>query len=163
MLRKIVLCLINKYIIKTYSLIWVGYFYWLNMEKQDLCKFIGIPYEFLGTTFNGADCIGLCQLFFNQHGFDIEFRDGREITKDWYETEPLRLLIWLNKNFTKINSMENLQYGDIVLFEINGESHTGIFIGNMKVLTILETFKKSMIIHLRKQNIFYQCGFRMKE
>lgn len=133
------------------------------MEKQDLCKYVGIPFKFLGTTFDGVDCIGLCQLFLNQHNYDIEFRDGREITKDWYETEPLRLLIWLNRNFTKIKDMNNLQYGDIVLFEINGESHTGIYIDNMKVLTILETFKKSMIIHLKKQNVFYKCGFRMKE
>lgn len=56
-----------------------------------------------------------------------------------------------------------MQYGDIVLFEINGESHTGIYIDNGKVLTILETFHSSMIIHLKKRNIFYQCGFRVRE
>lgn len=133
------------------------------MKKQDLCKFVGIPFEFLGTTFNGVDCIGLCQLFLNQHGYDIEFRDGREINKDWYETEPLRLVIWLNRNFIKVKEINNLKYGDILLFEINGESHTGIYIDNMKILTILETFKKSMIIHLKKQNVFYKCGFRIKE
>ena len=56
-----------------------------------------------------------------------------------------------------------MQYGDIILFEINGESHTGIYLGNAKVLTILEVFKKSMIIHLKKQNVFYQCAFRVRK
>lgn len=132
------------------------------MEKQDLSKFVGLPYKFLGTDFTGVDCIGLCQLFFNEHGYPIEIRDGRPITKDWYLTEPYRLARWLVKNFDKINNMEELRYGDIVLFEINGESHTGIFVDNGKVLTILEVFHKSMIMHLKKRNIFYQCGFRMK-
>lgn len=132
------------------------------MERQDLTKYIGLPYKFLGTDFTGVDCIGLCQLFLCEHGIDIEIRDGRPITKDWYLTEPFRLARWLIKNFNKVENMYELQYGDIVLFEINGESHTGIYIGEYKVLTILEAFKKSMIIHLKANNMFYQCGFRLR-
>lgn len=133
------------------------------MERQNIEKYVGLPFKFLGTDFAGVDCIGLCQLFLCEHGYDIEIRDGRPITKDWFLTEPYRLARWLIKNFDKIDNMEDLQYGDIVLFEINGESHTGIYLNNGKVLTILEIFKKSMIIHLKKRNIFYQCGFRMRE
>lgn len=133
------------------------------MYSEKLNKFIGIPYKFLGTGFDGVDCIGLCHLFMNEYqGINITWRDGRPITKDWFVTEPFRLARWLCKNFTKIPDLNDLQFGDIVLFEINGESHTGIFVGNMKVLTILEVFKTSMIIHLKRSNAFYQCGFRYK-
>lgn len=132
------------------------------MDKQNIEKFIGIPYKFLGTDYTGVDCIGLCQLFLNEHGYAIKFRDGREITKDWYLTEPYRLARWLIKNFDKIDNMEDMVYGDIILFEINGESHTGVYLDNGKVLTILEVFKKSMIIHLKRRNVFYQCAFRMR-
>lgn len=132
------------------------------MKQQDLTKFIGIPYKFLGIDYDGVDCIGLCQLFLNEHNYNIEFRDGRPITKDWYLSEPFRLIRWLYTNFDKVDNMNSLQYGDITLFEINGESHTGIYIGYGKVLTILEIYKKSMIIHLNTGNIFYQCGFRMR-
>lgn len=132
------------------------------IQKQRLERFIGIPYKFLGTDFTGVDCIGLCQLFLYEHGFNIKFRDGRPIDKQWYLTEPYRLARWLLTNFDKVKSIDELQYGDITLFEINGESHTGIYLGNAKVLTILEFFKKSMIIHLKRQNILYQSGFRMK-
>ena len=130
----------------------------LRMKQQDLHKFIGIPYKFLGTDFDGCDCIGLCQLFMRSHGIDITWRDGRPIRKDWYLTEPFRLARWLCTYFNKVPSIDALQYGDIVLFEINGESHTGIYVGNAKVLTILEVFKTSMIMHLKKQNVFYQYG-----
>ena len=115
------------------------------MKKQDLTRFVGLPYKFLGTDFTGVDCIGLCQLFFNEHGYPIEIRDGRPIKKDWYLTEPYRLARWLVKHFNKIEKMEDMQYGDIVLFEINGESHTSIYIDNGKVLTILEVFKSKGI------------------
>ena len=133
------------------------------MIKQDLTKFVGIPYEFLGTDFTGVDCIGLCQLFYFQHGIPLIFRDGRLITKDWYLTEPYRMVRWFLAYFQKIEDIVDLQYGDVVIFEINGESHTGIYIDDFKVLTVLELFKKSMIIRLRKQNILYRCGFRLKE
>ena len=132
------------------------------MEKQNIERFIGLPYKFLGTDFTGVDCIGLCQLFFFEHNLPIVIRDGRPITKDWYLTEPYRLARWLFKNFDKVESIDDLRYGDIVLFEINGESHTGIYIDDYKVLTILEIFKKSMIMHLKRQNMFYQCGFRLR-
>lgn len=132
------------------------------MDKQNLEKFIGIPYKFLGTDFTGVDCIGLCQLFYFEHNLPIIFRDGREIKKDWYLTEPYRLARWLITNFDKIDNQNDLEYGDVVLFEINGEGHTGIYIGDAKVLTILEFFKKSMIIHLKKGNVLYRNGFRKR-
>lgn len=132
------------------------------MEQQNIERFIGLPYKFLGTDFNGVDCIGLCQLFLNEHHIPMIIRDGRPITKDWYLKEPYRLARWLFKNFDKIDNIDDLRYGDIVLFEINGESHTGIYIDDYKVLTILEVFKSSMIMHLKRQNMFYQCGFRLR-
>ena len=130
------------------------------MEKQDLVKFVGIPFKFLGTDYDGVDCIGLCQLFYKEHGVNIEFRDGRPIDKQWYLKEPFRLARWLLKNFVKIEDFNQFQYGDVVLFEINGESHTGIYIGRNKVLTILEFYNRSMITRINQNNMYLRCGFR---
>ena len=132
------------------------------MQKQDLTKFVGIPFKFLGVDYDGLDCIGLCQLFYKEHGYDIEFRDGKPITKDWYETAPTRMWKWFCKKCDKIENIYDLQYGDIVVFEIGGENHTSIYIGDFKVLTILEIYKKSMIVHLNKCEVLYRCGFRFK-
>ncbi len=132
------------------------------MREQNLDKFVGIPYKFLGTDYDGADCIGLCQLFFYEHGIMLEWRDGRPIEKDWYVKEPYRMARWFIKYFDKLK-YEELQYGDVVLFEINGEGHTGICVGNYKVLTVLEQFRKSMIMRLNHNNVFFRCGYRLKK
>lgn len=75
------------------------------MEKQNIERFIGLPYKFLGTDFTGVDCIGLCQLFFFEHNIPLVIRDGRPITKDWYLTEPFRLIRWLYANFDKVDDI----------------------------------------------------------
>ena len=51
-----------------------------------------------------------------------------------------------------------MQYGDIVLYEINGEGHTGVYVGEHKVLTVLQQFQKSMIVRLRQNNLFFKSG-----
>ena len=45
------------------------------MEQQNIERFIGLPYKFLGTDFNGVDCIGLCQLFLNEHHIPMIIRE----------------------------------------------------------------------------------------
>ncbi len=134
-----------------------------NMEKQKLNRFVGIPYKYLGTDFTGVDCIGLCQLFFCEHGIPMVWRDGRPIEKDWYVKEPFRIVRWLEKRFNRIKNVDLLQYGDVVLYEINGEGHTGIYVGNHQVLTVLEQYKKSMIAKLHNGNFFFRSGYRLKE
>lgn len=132
------------------------------MEKQDLKKFVGLPYKFLGVDYNGVDCIGLCQLFYQEHCIDLEWRDGRPIAKDWYVYEPYRLARFMHKHFTRVKNVDDMQYGDIVLYEINGEGHTGVYVGEHKVLTILHQFQRSMIVRLRQNNLFFKSGYRKK-
>lgn len=132
------------------------------MEKQDLSKFVGLPYKFLGTDYDGVDCIGLCQLFYKEHGINFEWRDGRPIQKDWFLTEPYRLARFMNKYFNRVKDVDSMEYGDIVLYEINGEGHTGVYVGEHKVLTILQSCEKSMIVRIRQNNIFFRCGYRKK-
>lgn len=45
------------------------------MQQQYLDRFVGIPYKFLGIDYDGVDCIGLCQLFYFEHGICLEWRD----------------------------------------------------------------------------------------
>ena len=59
-------------------------------------------------------------------------------------------------------NVDDMQYGDIVLYEINGEGHTGVYVGEHKVLTILQQFQRSMIVRLRQNNLFFKSGYRKK-
>lgn len=50
---------------------------------EDINKYVGIPHYFNQDSFDGCDCIGLCRLFYKEHGWKQDFKDGKPITKDW--------------------------------------------------------------------------------
>lgn len=98
-------------------------------------KFVGIPYVFNGRTMEGFDCIGLLKLFYESQGWTETFDDGRSISKDWFEDEPMRFARYLIANFDRIEDINELSEGSVILFEINGESHTAIYAGFGKFLS----------------------------
>ena len=102
----------------------------MNIEK-----FIGIRHKFNGRSFDGADCIGLCHLFYTEHNYSQVWNDGKPITENWHN-EKLRLLRFLRKNFTPTDNINDLQYGDIVLFDIDGDVHLGIYLRYGKILAM---------------------------
>lgn len=102
---------------------------------EDINKFIGIPHYFGQDTFQGCDCLGLCRLFYKEHNWKQTFDDGKPITKDWQKHNGLmRLLKYFRKNFTPTTNIDDLHFGDIVLFKIAGDYHFGIYLEYGKVL-----------------------------
>ena len=105
----------------------------MKIGDNDVNKYIGIPYLFAGHSFDGADCIGLARLFYHEHHYLPELYDG-EFEKDWWKKDKNRMVRWLVKNMTKVD-IENVEYGDFMYFNINGEGHCGIYVGNGKMLS----------------------------
>lgn len=99
-------------------------------------KYIGIKHLFNGDNFDGADCIGLCRLFYKEHGWKQDFKDGNPVTREWQTNDPGRLFRYLKRNFVETEKPEELTYGDIVLFKINGDYHLGIYLEYGKVLAM---------------------------
>ena len=128
------------------------------MENID--KYIGILHKFNGRDYDGCDCLGLCSLFYKEHGWEQTFDDGRLITKNWEKREPFRLARYLNGHFTRENNYEKLQFGDIILFDVLGDSHLGIYLEYGKVLAMqvptIEGKTSSTIYH----RDFWQKGFK---
>ena len=138
---------------------------------MQVSKYIGIPYVFAGHSMEGADCVGLVRMFYADHHWKPAWYDG-EFKKDWYITQPYRMIRYLLKNLIKEPNIDNLRFGDIVFFMINDEGHLGIYLEYHKILT---TFPpnvklldgsimpdKSMIM---RENIWlpaYRCGFKRK-
>ena len=105
------------------------------MENID--KFIGIPHYFNQDSFEGCDCLGLCRLFYKEHGWKQTFCDGKEITKKWQEKNGnIRLFRYFKKNFKETDDITSLDYGDIVLFKVSGDYHFGIYLQYGKVLAM---------------------------
>jgi cell wall-associated NlpC family hydrolase len=100
----------------------------------DLDKFIGIRHHFGRHGFDGADCIGLCRLFYEQHGYKESLDDKVPIgTYEDYQRTPLRILRYLLKNFDKVH---NPHFGDIIVSKVCNELHLGIYIDYGKVLAM---------------------------
>ena len=100
-------------------------------------KFIGIKHYFGESSFDGCDCIGLCRLFYKEHGWPQTFTDDEPepVTKENY-AEPrmwARLYRYLLKNFTRVD-YDDLDYGDVVVMNFDGDEHLGIYLEYGKVL-----------------------------
>ena len=138
------------------------------MENID--KYINIPYVFAGYDYNGADCVGLLRLFYSEHNW-MEMYDG-EFTKDWYKKEPYRMVKWFLRNMNKVRNIDDLQFGDVVYFNINGEGHVGIYYKYGKILTTFPDDSKqwdgtymphnSFLCHRQLWEKAYKCGFRRR-
>lgn len=128
------------------------------MENID--KYIGIIHEFNGDTFDGCDCIGLCRLFYKEHGWAQTFTDGKPVTHDWESDDPLRLARYLQENFRITRNADELQFGDVMLFDVNGDAHLGICLEYGDILAmqvpVVEGKSTSTIYH----RYFWKQGFK---
>lgn len=133
---------------------------------SEIDKYIGKPFKFLGDTIDAFDCLGMLKLWSAEHQWNISWSDNKEITKDWYEKNPLRFLLFLRRNFKPIKNIDELKYGDIVYTSVNSEGHTGIYVGYGKLLSHqIPTDEKSICMIYRRQfwSSFFICGFRYIE
>ena len=84
-----------------------------NAIVSEAQKYLGVPYLWGGTTPNGFDCSGLAQYVYRNCGINIT-----RVSQSQY-TEGVLI------------SRENLQPGDLVFFQKNGDvHHVGIYAGN---------------------------------
>ena len=80
-------------------------------------KYLGVPYLWGGTTPEGFDCSGLCQYVYKNVGLDISRVSQTQYLEGMYI------------------SREELQPGDLVFFQKNGDvHHVGIYAGGSMMI-----------------------------
>jgi len=124
---------------------------------MNVTKYIGIPYKYGEDGYGGTDCLGLCRLFYQEHQWKQTFRDGKPQGTLEDKGQGFRLARYLTKHFTRIEQ-KDLQYGDILIFNVLGDPHLGIYIENGDILAMqvpCNEMSRSMIYHKR----FWQRAF----
>lgn len=136
---------------------------------EDISKFIGIDYNLNHSSFKECDCVGLCRLFYKEHGWKDTFWDGGEaITEDNYSKLPTwrRLYKYCLTHMDKVE-YENLSFGDFVIFKIDGDLHTGIYLEYGKLLSMqiptIHGESISTIYHRNWWTPFYKYSFRRRD
>lgn len=111
--------------------------------KENFDQFIGLPWKFNGRDKEGVDCVGLCAIVYNHFGWQQNWTDGKPIEEGWYETHPLRMLLYLRRNFIPTKDRNLLKFGDAILFTIGGESHLALYEKYGQFISILPPEKAS--------------------
>lgn len=133
---------------------------------EDIGRYVGVRHVFNGDGPGGADCIGLCRLFYKEHGWRQDFTDGKPVTRDWQTKDPGRLFRYLKRNFEETDDSAALDFGDVVLFKINGDYHLGLYLRYGKVLAMevpyAEGKTRSTIYSAPHWRPFFVRGFRRR-
>lgn len=108
------------------------------IDKFDTSKYIMIPYENKGRTFEGCDCWGLVRLVYeNEFGMSLPFFS--EYYSDASEGKKVAEALREGKEVISYEEKENPEYGDVIIFNIKGNPcHVGIYVGRGRVLHVLK-------------------------
>jgi cell wall-associated NlpC family hydrolase len=106
-------------------------------EKFDTTKYISIPFQNRGRSFDGCDCWGLVRLvYMNEYKTHLlSFVDAYQSSSDG---EKVRDIVLAGKALVSNVQKAVPEYGDVVVFNIRGNPcHVGIYVGNNRVLHVM--------------------------
>lgn len=135
---------------------------------EDIVKYLGFKYGF-DKSKNQYHCIDVCRMWYTDHGYEHCFDDGMKdpvSMEDFHERHQLRVLKYLLRHFTRVSSIQDLQHGDVVVFNIDGDLHTGIYLSTgqmlaMQVPCIVDVSTSAVFPKQMWQPVFY-CGFHQE-
>ena len=133
----------------------------------DSDQYIGIRHITNGDTFDGCDCLGLVRLFYKEHKWGLTFKDkGAPVTAEHIHDKENwdRLFRYLNRKMKRVASSDQLEFGDVVVFNVDGDLHLGIYQQEGMVLTmsvpVVEGKTKSVLYHRRIWEKAFKRGYR---
>lgn len=132
----------------------------MKVIDKKVKNYVGKEYEHRGTE-NSFDCLSLVISILNDFGYDLPWDDGRTISEDWYQEDPLRLIRGLAKYGKRISS-DKLQPLDVVVFSFSDiPRHCGLMISRSKMIHA-RTDKKTAIIRIKHYKRFLHSYWRME-
>lgn len=101
-------------------------------------KYLQIPYQHLGRSFKGCDCLGLVSLFYAVE-FNTDLPEYTDYAQNWYVEDARRITRSYTKfGFNKVGTAP--EYGDILLLNQAGyPKHLGVVVDRGNFLHTLES------------------------
>lgn len=137
----------------------------INMNEK-IYSLIGLKYGF---SKDKNHCVDLCRKFYALHDWKEDFRDGKddpETLEEFNKHHKLRLLRYLLKNFDKVKDTYALEYGDVVIFDVLGDLHCGVFIGNGDIIAMevpCGEGSRSAVYKYKFWKQAFLCAFRRRK
>ena len=132
---------------------------------ENIEKYIGIYYGWKSKY--RMTCLDLCRQWYIDHGYKQNFDDGKIYPKsmdEFNKSHRFRLMKYFLRNFTVTKDSKNLNHGDIVAFNINGDMHFGMYLENDTVLAMqvpcIEGVSQSTVYKRKFWNNAFVCGFK---
>jgi cell wall-associated NlpC family hydrolase len=113
-----------------------------TLDRDILNRMVGIPWKEDGRSFEGTDCVGLMQLYFNARGME----GVAPKASDYESTDPKEIIAKI-REYNTIVPTDEIEPEDVLVFQIDGELHVGLYLGYGRMLHATEG-KKSKISHL---------------
>lgn len=100
---------------------------------MDISRYIGIPYQLGGRSFDGIDCYGLVWLFYRDElGIEIPRYEGNPDEIELAEIS--RLIAGSEEPEWREIPRDQVQLGDVVRLKIMAAHHVGIYIPEGRIL-----------------------------
>lgn len=108
------------------------------MRSYNLQRYIGLPFEIGGRTFDGVDCWGLVRLFY-QHDLGIELPSYSDYEDLNQHTKVELSNLITNEKETRwqdvATDVHYLEFGDVLVFRVKGlPVHVGVYLSENKFL-----------------------------
>ena len=136
--------------------------------ESNIGKYIGIKHYYGESSFGKCDCLGLCRLYYREHGWKNALEDGKpNPPKEEFSSLASwsRLIRYCETRMDKVEYSQ-LKEGDFILFRVKGDLHTGVYLGYGKLLSMqIPTVygeSESTIYHREWWKPFFVCAFRRR-
>lgn len=140
----------------------------MEIYMEDITKYLGWKYGF-NKSENQYHCVDLCRAWYTDHGYKHCFDDGKAEPKtleDFHANHQLRVLRYLLRYFTKVRDVNKLQHGDVVVFNISGDLHTGIYLQTGQILSMqVPCITNKSFSGLFREDLwksYFVCGFHQE-
>lgn len=124
-------------------------------------KFLGIPYQLGGKSFEGADCMGLLLLWYKEQGIEFEYSESlSNKMKTFWERRPAEFLSVVSKYGSFIPFHEIQKYDFILFFADKREavfpSYPAVMVDDRYFLSNFDkTVSKITMLDMEWKNRFW--------